>query len=78
MRNLMKQVVIQRNILNSILEELQKLSIDNRGAVINVPDEEVQSLFSGTAQFPIDSEENLKEFEEYLRDEINFKGAVSN
>lgn len=74
----MKQVVIQRNILNSILEELQKLSIDNRGAVINVPDEEVQSLFSGTAQFPIDSEENLKEFEEYLRDEINFKGAVSN
>lgn len=61
---------------DTILEDLQKLSMENRGAILNVPDAKVQSLFSGTAQFPIDSEENLKNFEECLRDENNFKGEL--
>lgn len=75
-KNILKQQILLRNVLNDVLAEMYKLQekmVQNRSDSTN----KNHSIFLEFNCFPINSDEDLNVIEDYLENKTNFQAVVS-
>lgn len=73
MKKIFKQQALIKNIVTDVLEEIKKINM--RPASNN--EDEIMSIFSVFEKFPINSDDDMREFETLLSEKTNFDCAVS-